>query len=471
MTGRPTRLPGYPCPSWFGFLVQGKAMVRADNGIVHRSLETNRKTASRLTGAGFLLFLFLAPALPAASDEAGAQAPVYRLSAGDRVTINIFGQPDLSGEYLIDAAGTITMPLIGSFAAADSTVGEVQQRVVDHFADGYLQDPVVSVRINELRPLYLIGDVKLPGSYPFRYGLTVTSAIALAGGPSLSVREQEVLRSEFLQADERLKVLQVNHQAMTARRARLKAQLDSADDIVLPEGFRTDTPELAALVAGEREILRFQARTQEQEVELLAQQIPQLDSEAQALRAQAVLEEEQISLLQGQIDDYTSLLNSGLTRRATLVDVQREQAKSRAVLARLQADIAKSEIALAQIRIRLQESENGYQRRLMTELQETDLRLLELGGSIPSAKEARDTKALQASAGAMQSSGGDMYRNVRINRFRDGQMVTLQATLSMTLEPGDIVQVSAAPLGAVDETAAIPPEPQAVSEPEADLGF
>ena len=101
-----------------------------------------------------------------------AQGPLasYKLSPGDSVTVTVFGQPDLSGDHVVDATGAIQIPLVGSIFVKETTLEGCGQLISEHFADGFLKKPSVTVRLKEVRPIYVLGEVRAPGSYPFRFG-------------------------------------------------------------------------------------------------------------------------------------------------------------------------------------------------------------------------------------------------------------------------------------------------------------
>ena len=117
----------------------------------------------------------------------------YELAAGDDVVITVFGHEDLSGEFEINGAGVISMPLISDVAAAGLTVNELEVAIVDALSPDYLINPNVSVEILNFRPIYIIGEVINPGSYPFRNGMTVINAVAVAGGFSYRAKKSKVV--------------------------------------------------------------------------------------------------------------------------------------------------------------------------------------------------------------------------------------------------------------------------------------
>ena len=131
-----------------------------------------------------LLLLLLAVFAPAwAQDNAYVEADTsYRLGAGDKVQIDVFNQPDLTGEYTLDGSGRFSMHLIGKVEAANLTPTELENLLVSKLKPDYLVNPRVSVRVQNFRPFYIMGEVKSPSSYDYVDGMTYLTAVAIAGG-------------------------------------------------------------------------------------------------------------------------------------------------------------------------------------------------------------------------------------------------------------------------------------------------
>ena len=117
---------------------------------------------------------------------------LYRLGPGDKLRINVFGESELSGEFFVDDSGAIDLPLIGDVSATGVTVGEFEDRVVAGFKDGYLRDPNVSIEVLNYRPFFIIGEVRNGGEYPYKSGLTIQDAVAMAGGFSYRANQKTV---------------------------------------------------------------------------------------------------------------------------------------------------------------------------------------------------------------------------------------------------------------------------------------
>lgn len=131
----------------------------------------------------------------------------YRLGIGDKMRIDVFGEPDLSVDATVDPTGRISYPFLGSVDALHHTALELQATVAKGLASGYLVNPDVRVTVIQYRAFYVIGQVQRPGAYPFVIGLTVEKALALAGGMTnlASIRHVYLLH-EDQPTDQRIRV-------------------------------------------------------------------------------------------------------------------------------------------------------------------------------------------------------------------------------------------------------------------------
>jgi len=116
------------------------------------------------------------------AEEAAAVPDDYRLAAGDQLRVSVYGHDDLSGEFVVDGKGQLSLPLIQDIDAANKTLNELEADITDKLQPDYLKNPRVSVEVLSYRPFYIVGEVNDPGSYPYVSGMTVINGVALAGG-------------------------------------------------------------------------------------------------------------------------------------------------------------------------------------------------------------------------------------------------------------------------------------------------
>jgi polysaccharide export outer membrane protein len=138
----------------------------------------------------------MAPA-PAAAAYAAAPTPAahdasYRLDAGDKLRVVVYGQEGLTNTYAIDAGGSITIPLIGAVPARGRTPAGLAAQITAKLGNGYIREPSVAVEIEAYRPFFILGEVAAPGQYPYVPNMSVESAVAIAGGFSPRARRDRV---------------------------------------------------------------------------------------------------------------------------------------------------------------------------------------------------------------------------------------------------------------------------------------
>jgi polysaccharide export outer membrane protein len=104
------------------------------------------------------------------------------LRPNDQLRVQVYNEPSISGDYQVDSAGYISVPLAGRVKASGRTAGQLEQAIVAALSRGMLKDPRVNVQVSNYAAFYIHGEVKKSGEYPYRPGLTVMDAVATAGG-------------------------------------------------------------------------------------------------------------------------------------------------------------------------------------------------------------------------------------------------------------------------------------------------
>ncbi len=406
-----------------------------------------RKPRWRHRQSGFPVLFGLALAAFAfqvwSSDFAAAQSTAsktYRIAAGDRVGVTVFGQPDLSGEATVDQGGNIRLPLIGDIHAVNLTLTELEKSITTALTPAYVRNPTVTARIAEYSPVYVLGMVRTPGVYPYREGLSVLAAIARAGGIGVSDAQQGAMLGGLMQAEERIRLLEVGRIALLAKRARLIALQKGDERIDFPDmsGTPVDAARIAQIRDSERMAFVAERQALRQETEALEKQLPRLQAEIASLKQQIELEAKQRGLNHELIADYEQLAKSGLARKSTYIEVRREEARIDGNIGRLESDTLKAELLIGEVIFKVAELSNGYQRRVLTELRDTERSLLELTVSLPAAQRMRATYARQAGLLTMEQAEQAAITVIRANGNTN---VKYAAAVDFLLQPGDIVQV------------------------------
>jgi polysaccharide export outer membrane protein len=116
----------------------------------------------------------------------------YRLDAGDKLRIVVYGQDGLTNSYAVGAGGSITMPLIGAVPARGLTPAQLANSIGNRLRNGYIREPYVAAEIEAYRPFFILGEVAAPGQYPYVPNMTAESAVAIAGGFSPRAKRDSV---------------------------------------------------------------------------------------------------------------------------------------------------------------------------------------------------------------------------------------------------------------------------------------
>lgn len=126
--------------------------------------------------------LWQAPAHAETSLPQSASLQDYHLGPNDRISLSVYGEDEISREYVISPTGMISVPLIGEVEARGLTVEQLRGEIQRRLAAGFVNNPTISLMITGYRNFYILGEVGRPGEYAYTVGLTVTQAVAEAAG-------------------------------------------------------------------------------------------------------------------------------------------------------------------------------------------------------------------------------------------------------------------------------------------------
>jgi polysaccharide export outer membrane protein len=112
-----------------------------------------------------------------------AEPTVYTVGPEDVLKITVFGEPDLTGSYKVDADGSIPFPLLQRVEVNRLTSRQIEALIKSKLEDGYVNRAQVTVEVEHYksRSIFILGEVREPGKYILPGELTLLEVLALAG--------------------------------------------------------------------------------------------------------------------------------------------------------------------------------------------------------------------------------------------------------------------------------------------------
>ena len=107
---------------------------------------------------------------------------IYTLGPGDKIRITVYEHENLSGNFTVDDAGRLSLPLIGGIDVKGMSLPDLEKIISQRLQANEILKPKVSAGLLDLRPFCVLGEVRNPGCFSYIHGLTASRAVALAGG-------------------------------------------------------------------------------------------------------------------------------------------------------------------------------------------------------------------------------------------------------------------------------------------------
>jgi polysaccharide export outer membrane protein len=170
------------------------------------------------------------PAAPAAVQV----APDYVIGPDDVITVVVWKEQEVSGDFTVRPDGKISMPLMNDIAVAGLTPEQLRGRITEAAAK-FIEEPTVTVVVKAInsRKVYVMGQVNKPGPYPLNSPTTVIQLLATAGG-LLEYANQEnisIVRNE----NGRQTSFRFNYKDFTRGRNPLQnIELKPGDTVIVP---------------------------------------------------------------------------------------------------------------------------------------------------------------------------------------------------------------------------------------------
>jgi exopolysaccharide production protein ExoF len=373
----------------------------------------------------------------------------YLLGTSDRLRIKVQEWPDLTGEYSVDANGAVSLPLIGDIQAAGHPVKDLAQEISARLQkrSGGSDRPFAAIEIVQFRPYTILGDVQKPGEYPFRPGLTVIQAIAVAGGyyrPVLPPAQR--LDRDVAIAEGDLRAATTKRIRLLVRTARLQAALDGKDDFAVPKELesRTNDPDVSAVLHDEHGALtqeRDVARTEQAALERISMLY---QSQIESLQQRIASFKQEKGTIDHQLDEVRALSARGLALSATLIGLERASAQvaDQRLISETEILKAYENIELGKQRVRDKAEERN--RTNIKDMQQAKDDLAEANSRIKTANDLLDEAQVLAPEELKSQSSGRRPRTVIVLRKQSDGVHEITADDDTPLEPNDVIKVPSA---------------------------
>jgi polysaccharide export outer membrane protein len=153
---------------------------------------------------------------------------VYRLGAGDRIRVIVFGEDSMSGKFEVSNNGSVSLPYIREVKALGLDISTLEKDIENKYKkEGILKDPKVSVEVLKYRPFYIHGEVTTAGEFPYKSGMDIENAVALAKGRTYRADEDVA----FIRREGSSSVYKVN---LSSQKSVL---IYPGDNILIPERY------------------------------------------------------------------------------------------------------------------------------------------------------------------------------------------------------------------------------------------
>lgn len=396
-----------------------------------------------------LLVVCLGIAYSAGSPVPLSIAAEYRLSAGDALTFDFLDDTELPVTATVARNGEASFPLIGAVTVMGLTIPEALAKLKGEYRTrDLLVDPKVSLEVATFRPVFVLGEVKNPGSFAFFADLTVDQAIGLAGGTQVvaaNASDRIILRAR-LRGDIESATAEIVHEAVYA--ARLVAQLKSSDKVDLsavPKIARAyvDGAPLEGLVEVEEKILKADLTARTSQSQILAEGITHSENGIKLLDELVLQQRQVIKNSEDDLRRVADLRKRGLTTESDLSRAENTESTDKAHLLEILASLERSRQEVSALKLQLAKLAADREKDILTQLQAREIAIQKLISQKRAAEEQiLLLAAVEADEEAKENEVSYTYEVRR--KILDGSHTSIKASPLTELLPGDVLLVAIA---------------------------
>jgi exopolysaccharide production protein ExoF len=367
----------------------------------------------------------------------------YLLAPGDTIKLDILDDDEIPVDLPVGPDGAIQAPFVGRVRVAGLTLGDALKELERSYIEQRIFVlPRISFSVATYRPIFVTGDVRLPGSYPFQPQLTVEKALSLAGGHvQAGVTENPLLASARLRQELDVAEADIVREALACARAtaQLAGRMTILDEDV-PEAARSYLGPAAEPVREvQLRILTAAADSYDSQTALLTEQL------AESQRGFALLEElsknatGNIDLARADLKRAQDLQKRGIKTLTDVSNLVRQTSMEEARQLQILSDLSDARREIGELKSKLADLAKT---RTMEALIDLEKHSADLAKFLTSRKGTEEQLILTSTLTAEQlSKNKQIVLDFTIRRETDGSVAELKATPATLLVPGDVVVV------------------------------
>ncbi|MCM2293285.1 polysaccharide export protein [Allorhizobium sp. BGMRC 0089] len=363
------------------------------------------------------------------------------------VTATAYEWQPLTGQFMVSAAGNLSLPIIGIVPVSGKTVEKIAAEISERLQKqvGLQKSPSTSVEVAEYRPFYVVGLAARPGKYPFVPGMSVIEALSIAGGVAGPVNgDLLAIQRQVLTERGELRSLDVERLSLLAREARLKAVVDRADKVTFPKELldKAKRADIASILQNEESLFKSTKSNMDSEIQTLKKAKTFASSQIQVLKSKEATLKNQSDMADKELGSVNKLIAQGVAS----ANRQYGAAQYVSELHSRSLDVSMALISVQQSMEKSDWEMNTVQDKYRVEaLGQLSQVRDQLAANLQKSETARALLAnLEAHAPQIAATAeNDMERPLitTILRTVDGEMRKIAATEATPIQPGDVIQI------------------------------
>lgn len=368
-----------------------------------------------------------------------------RMLNAERVNVRILGYAALSGEYRINGDGTMSLPGIGRIEIGELTIAEFEQQLASEIGRLGNKDVNVAIEVVDYRPIFISGAVTRSGSFPWKPGLTVLHAEALAGGlfRGTVVGDAMTLTPSTDRDRERAVRAAYDLAAAIAQIERLKIEKAGGTTYKLPARATKliTQSELEAITAAQQAALLSRSIAYANRVSSAESAKLLAVKEKNALEQQNLRVLDQLAKRRALLKKIETMTGLGYARGDRVFDEQVRIAELEERLTNVMLSISRMEVAAAAAQKELDSIVLGRKADIDQEVITLEQRAAQLEIEIDSANSSYQRLTGQ-DAVATRSAQQPQLPSYEIVRIVQGKSQIINADRSTGLQPNDVLVVN-----------------------------